>query len=30
MEDRVGREPQYDLFADAFLDHAKNGFFNAY
>jgi len=30
VQDRVGREPQYDEFADAFLDHAKDGFFNAY
>src|SRR5262249_38928199 len=30
MQDRVGREPQYDEFADAFLHHAKDGFFNAY
>jgi ubiquinone/menaquinone biosynthesis C-methylase UbiE len=26
----VGRGPQYDAFADEFLDHAKDGFFNAY
>jgi len=30
VQDRVGREPQYDEFADAFLKHAKDGFFNAY
>jgi len=30
VQDRVGREPQYDEFADAFFDHAKDGFFNAY
>jgi hypothetical protein len=30
MDGRVGREPQYDLFADEFLDHAEGGFFNAY
>jgi ubiquinone/menaquinone biosynthesis C-methylase UbiE len=28
--DRVGREPQYDLFADEFLDHAADGFYNAH
>jgi SAM-dependent methyltransferase len=26
----VGRDPQYDTFADEFLDHAEAGFFNAY
>ena len=25
----VGREPQYDVFADEFLDHAQGGFYNA-
>jgi SAM-dependent methyltransferase len=30
MTDQVGREPQYDVFADEFLDVAKNGFFNAH
>lgn len=30
MESRVGREPQYDVFADEFLGHAENGFFNAH
>jgi len=30
MQSAVGREPQYDLFADEFLDHAEGGFFNAY
>jgi SAM-dependent methyltransferase len=25
----VGREPQYDVFASEFLDHARDGFFNA-
>lgn len=30
MSDRVGREPQYDVFADEFLDHAEDGFYNAY
>jgi 2-polyprenyl-3-methyl-5-hydroxy-6-metoxy-1,4-benzoquinol methylase len=27
---RGGREPQYEVFADEFLDHAEGGFFNAY
>jgi hypothetical protein len=26
----VGREPQYEVFADEFLDHATDGFFNAH
>jgi SAM-dependent methyltransferase len=26
----VGREPQYDVFADEFLEHAGDGFFNAH
>jgi SAM-dependent methyltransferase len=30
MGERVGRDAQYDLFADAFLEHAADGFFNAY
>lgn len=30
MAERVGREPQYDEFADAFLEHAEAGLFNAY
>jgi SAM-dependent methyltransferase len=30
MDGEVGREPQYDVFAEEFLDHAKDGFFNAY
>jgi len=25
----VGREPQYEVFADEFLEHAEDGFFNA-
>jgi SAM-dependent methyltransferase len=29
MENGVGREPQYDIFADEFFDHAKDGFYNA-
>jgi len=28
--DQVGRQPQYDLFADEFLEHAQDGFFNAH
>lgn len=30
MADTVGRVPQYDAFADAFLDHAEAGFANAH
>lgn len=30
MSDRIGRNAQYDVFADEFLDHAADGFFNAY
>src|SRR5262245_59428206 len=30
MDGGVGREPQYEVFADEFLDHAQGGFFNAY
>jgi SAM-dependent methyltransferase len=30
MDGAVGREPQYQEFADEFLDHAEDGFFNAY
>jgi len=30
MSDQVGRQPQYDAFADEFLRHAEDGFFNAY
>jgi len=29
MDAGVGREPQYDVFADEFLDHARGGFYNA-
>jgi 2-polyprenyl-3-methyl-5-hydroxy-6-metoxy-1,4-benzoquinol methylase len=29
MGSDVGREPQYDVFADEFLDHARSGFCNA-
>jgi SAM-dependent methyltransferase len=30
MSDQVGREPQYDVFADQFLEHAEDGFYNAH
>lgn len=30
MSSEVGREPQYDVFADEFLEHAEDGFYNAY
>jgi 2-polyprenyl-3-methyl-5-hydroxy-6-metoxy-1,4-benzoquinol methylase len=30
MSDEVGREPQYDAFADEFLEHARDGFANAH
>lgn len=30
MSPEVGREPQYDVFADEFRDHAANGFYNAH
>jgi SAM-dependent methyltransferase len=30
MEGEVGRVPQYDVFADEFLEHAQDGFFNAH
>ena len=30
MDGEVGREPQYDIFADEFLEHAQDGFYNAY
>jgi SAM-dependent methyltransferase len=26
----VGPDPQYDVFADEYLDHARDGFYNAY
>ena len=29
MDAEVGREPQYDVFADEFLGHAQGGFYNA-
>jgi len=30
VDDRVGREAQYEAFAAEFSDHAQDGFFNAY
>ncbi len=30
MEDGIGRQAQYEVFAAEFSDHAKDGFFNAY
>ena len=30
MDQRVGREAQYDVFADEFSEHAEDGFHNAY
>ena len=30
VEDQVGRQPQYEAFADEFLDHAEHSLFNAY
>jgi SAM-dependent methyltransferase len=30
MDGMVGREPQYEIFADEFLEHARDGFYNAY
>jgi SAM-dependent methyltransferase len=30
MDETVGREPQYERFADEFLGHARDGFFNAH
>jgi SAM-dependent methyltransferase len=30
MTDLVGRDPQYDVFADEFSDHARDGFYNAH
>jgi hypothetical protein len=29
VTDVVGSDPQYDVFADEFLDHARDGFYNA-
>ncbi len=30
MDGKVGREPQYEIFADEFLEHAQDSFYNAY
>jgi SAM-dependent methyltransferase len=30
VDDPVARDPQYEKFADAFLEHAADGFYNAY
>ncbi len=30
MPDAVGPRPQYETFADEFLEHARDGFFNAH
>jgi ubiquinone/menaquinone biosynthesis C-methylase UbiE len=30
MGERIGRDGQYDKFADAFLEHAADGFYNAH
>jgi SAM-dependent methyltransferase len=30
VNSRIGSEPQYDVFADEFLDHARDGFYNAH
>jgi predicted TPR repeat methyltransferase len=30
MSDEVGRQPQYEAFADEFLEHARDGFANAH
>ena len=30
VPDAVGRQPQYDIFADEFLEHARDGLFNAH
>ncbi|MBA2293566.1 MAG: methyltransferase domain-containing protein [Actinobacteria bacterium] len=30
MTDKVGPEAQYDVFADEFLEHARDGFYNAH
>ncbi|MCE7011001.1 methyltransferase domain-containing protein [Kibdelosporangium philippinense] len=30
MVDRVGSEPQYEVFADEFLEHARDGLYNAH
>jgi hypothetical protein len=30
VPDGVGPDPQYDVFANEFLTHARDGFYNAY
>ncbi|MGH3924539.1 MAG: methyltransferase domain-containing protein [Pseudonocardiaceae bacterium] len=30
MSDGVGAEPQYEVFAEEFMDHAREGFYNAH
>jgi SAM-dependent methyltransferase len=30
VPDAVGRRPQYETFTDEFLEHARDGFFNAH
>lgn len=30
MDGGVGRNPQYEVFADEFAEHAEDGFYNAY
>jgi SAM-dependent methyltransferase len=30
MDQRVGRQPQYELFADEFAEHARDGLYNAH
>jgi hypothetical protein len=30
VTDAVGSDPQYDVFADEFLDHAGNNLYNAH
>ena len=30
MDGGVGRQPQYEVFADEFAEHAEDGFYNAY
>ena len=30
VQDQVGRQPQYEAFADEFLGHAEHSLFNAY
>jgi SAM-dependent methyltransferase len=30
MDQRIGRQPQYELFADEFAEHARDGLYNAH